>query len=102
MGRTAPIMGRIVRPREKPYIHPSPVTYFARAERTRWVGLQSLDQVTVHEGKRPSYEAVVDVITEDRTVVWVLPVTNGHRRAFHFTDDVDIILIPRKRSGRVQ
>lgn len=36
------------------------------------------------------YEAVVDVLTDDATIIWVLPVQTGSRRAFHASDDVDI------------
>ncbi len=82
--------------RRKPY----PVSPYSastiRTERHDWTGLEPQARVIVQEGRGTSYEAVVDILTEDMTVVWVLPTALTGRRAFHHNDDVDITVV----SGR--
>ena len=67
----------------------SPSAPVSRADRDDWSALQPGDRVTVQE-RGWSYEAVVDILTNDCRVVWILPVMLGQRRAFHHLDDVDI------------
>ena len=55
-----------------------------------WAVLKPGDCVIVREGKLHPFEAQVDLLTYDRTVVWVLPLSSGNRRAFHHADDVTI------------
>lgn len=74
----------------RPYISPFPTSLSVRTGRKDWADLLPYDRVTVQEGKETPYEAVVDVLTHDATVIWVLPVRSGSRRAFHYSDDVDI------------
>jgi hypothetical protein len=83
-------MAQPLRRRVRPYIFPFPTDLSAPTGRKDWSGLHPHDQVTVHEGKELPYEGVVDVLTDDATVMWVLSVRNGSRRAFHYSDDVDI------------
>jgi hypothetical protein len=61
-----------------------------RLGRTDWSGLHLYDRVAVHEGKEQPYEAVIDVLTEDATLILVLPAQSGRRSMFHYADDVDI------------
>ncbi|MHA7220416.1 hypothetical protein ACX80L_16195 [Arthrobacter sp. MDT1-48-3] len=51
----------------------------------------------MQEGKELPYEGVIDVLTQDATVIWVLPVVSGGRRAFHYSEGVDITPIPGQR-----
>ncbi len=77
--------------RSEPDMHPSRTSLSAPTARKDWGSLRPHDRVTVHEAKKLPYEAVVDVLTQDATVVWVLPIRIGIRRAFHYSDDVDIV-----------
>jgi hypothetical protein len=86
--------------RVKPYAHLYPISSSYRVGRKNWMELQPRDPVTVQDRKNFSYEAVVDVLTEDCTVVWVLPLGRGDRRAFHCSDNVDIVLKPRGSRNR--
>lgn len=61
-----------------------------RAGRNAWTGLEPRARVIVQEGGGRSYEAVIDILTKDLSVVWVLPTTLTGRRAFHCSDDVSI------------
>ncbi len=83
--------------RVTPYAVP-PNAFFKNVRRTGWIGLQPQDRVLVKEEKKPTYEAVVDMMTEDLTVVWVIPSTTGTRRAFHSSDDVDITVVQISRA----
>lgn len=47
-----------------------------------WEGLRPGDRVTVSESKHLGYEAIVDVLTEDAVVIWLLPETGQGRRTF--------------------
>jgi hypothetical protein len=60
-----------------------------------WLELDAGDRVLVKEGTNPAYAATVEVLTDDRTVVWVLPVDMGSRRAFHCSDEVLITVAPQ-------
>lgn len=58
--------------------------------RTSWEGLSANDQVLVTGALYPPYTAIVDVISQNRTVVWVIATTGAGRRAFHYADEVTI------------
>ena len=63
------------------------------AERTTWASLKVHDRVGVREHGKEYFEAVVDVLTEDRTVVWVLPTMMTGRRASHTRNDGEIVVL---------
>jgi hypothetical protein len=58
--------------------------------RQNWASLRPGDRVTVSEPQQNVYEAIVDVMTGDAAVVWVLPEPNFGRRAFDCREEVDI------------
>ena len=55
-----------------------------------WTTLKPGERVIVRDGKLPPFEAQVELLTYDRTVVWIQPLSSGGRRAFHHADDVTI------------
>jgi nucleoid-associated protein YgaU len=86
--------------RKRPYpVTPSSASAI-RTERDDWAGLQPQTRVVVQEGTKTSYEAVVDILTDDLTVVWVLPIALTGRRAFHHKDDVNITVVSHERTRR--
>lgn len=58
------------------------------------------DQVTVHEREKLPHEAVVDVLTEDALVIWVVAVHGGSRRVFHYSDDVELAVAGDRRAAK--
>lgn len=44
----------------------------SHADREDWTHLRAGDHVTVRESERRFYEATVDDLTEDSSVVWIL------------------------------
>ena len=87
-------MARHAKRRANPYVPSFPTHVPVHIRRKNWGGLRPMDRVTVQEGKAPPYQAIIDVLTENATVIWVLPAVSGSRRAFHYSDDVDITPIP--------
>jgi hypothetical protein len=83
-------MARPLQRPSKPNIGTFSNAVSAQAARGTWSTLRSRDQVVVQEGKGIPYEAVVDVLTGDATVVWIVPTAVGNRKAFHYGDDVVI------------
>lgn len=69
--------------------HAAPETATPAASNA-WTDIHPHDQVVVQEPSRIPYRAVVDTLTRDSGVVWVLPLTAGSRRAFHCFDNVRI------------
>lgn len=87
-------MVRLLRHRGRPYVPPSLPTLSVYPERKSWHGLNPGDRVVVREGEQAPYKAVVDVLTQDVTVIWVQPIGIGNRRAFHCGDAVEISAAP--------
>jgi hypothetical protein len=58
--------------------------------RQNWAGLRPGDRVTVSEFPQDVFEAIVDVLTQDSAVIWVLPEPGFGRRAFDCREGVDI------------
>lgn len=63
------------------------------ATRQDWSTLSHGDCVTVAEAGLPAYDAIVDVIAEDRTSIWVRPISGATRKVF---DSREAVLIRRK------
>lgn len=82
-----------IRRRTTPVFRAPTVAHSADDARTAWTSFDPEDRVLVHEAGKAPFEAVIDVLTYDRTVVWVLPRTVGSRRAFHYSDDVHIVVL---------
>jgi hypothetical protein len=57
---------------------------------TDWGHLRTGDRVTVWESRRFHFDATVDVLTEDSSVIWVLADSGAGRRAFGCNEDVNI------------
>jgi hypothetical protein len=91
-------MTKTRRSRMRPYVSHSPTLLPTHSDRKSWGELGPGDQVTVHERKELPYEAIVDVLTEDALVVWVIPVLSGSWREFHSCDDVKLVKTPRQQT----
>lgn len=63
------------------------------ATRQDWSALNQGDCVVVAEAGLPAYDAIVDVIAEDRTSIWVRPMSGATRKVF---DSREAVLIRRK------
>lgn len=55
-----------------------------------WANLRPGDRVTVSESGRFPYQATVDELTDDSSVIWVFSATGAGRRAFAATEGIDI------------
>lgn len=55
-----------------------------------WSSLRPGDRVTVSESPQSNFEAIVDVLTQDSAVIWVLPEPGFGRRAFDCREGIDI------------
>ena len=93
-------MRRPARRRKQPYPAAPYRASAIRAERNDWTGLQPEAHVIVQDGREPSYEAVVDILTQDLTVVWVLPTALTGRRAFHHHNDVNFTVVAHGTTKR--
>jgi hypothetical protein len=58
--------------------------------RKNWASLRPGDRVTVAESEQFSYEATVEVLTEDARVIWVIPEKGDIRRAFDCREEITI------------
>ena len=58
----------------------------------RWKDLEVGQLVSVEEPGWLPYQAIVDVLTYERDVIWVVSTEGSGRRAFHYTDDVHLDL----------
>jgi hypothetical protein len=75
-----------------------PSVRVGRPARASWSeDLVPQGRVTVHQDWLV-YEGTVDMVTDDRTMIWVVPVDLGQRRVFHVQDDVEIVLTTDPRS----
>lgn len=63
--------------------------------RQKWASLRPGDRVTVSESPQNVFEAIVDVLTQDSAVIWVLPEPGFGRRAFYCREGVEIRKAPR-------
>ncbi|AMB40245.1 MULTISPECIES: hypothetical protein [Paenarthrobacter] len=58
--------------------------------RQNWSGLRPTRNVLVQESVGEPYQATVDAITEDFTVIWVVSDTTHQRKAFDHREGVVI------------
>lgn len=68
-----------------------PLREVSSPHQSAWKELALQDRVTVVVQGETPYAAIVDDMTADATVVWVLATTMSSRRAFHYTDAVEIL-----------
>lgn len=62
--------------------------------RKSWANLRPGNRVTVSENGRFPYEATIDLLTEDLTIVWVYCAGGPGRRAFDCREEITISPLP--------
>ena len=77
---------------------PASAPFLPRGTRTDWAHMKPNDRVVVREAGKEPFEASVDIMTYDHTVIWLLPRSFGSRRAFHCNDEVDIVLMAESKT----